>query len=89
MKKGPKSMPKTRMDGLRCMPLPITVIVENSTTKTHLTLSFEFTPKTGKVDNARVLIELGANVNAKNNNKETPLNRAAVNGNQVIFCFEV
>ena len=82
-------MPKTRMDGLRCMALPITVTAENLTTKIHLTLSFEFTPTIGKVDNARVLIELGANVSAKNNNEKTPLDRAAVNGNQVTFCFEI
>ena len=82
-------MPKTRMDGLRCMALPITVTAENLTTKIHLTLSFEFTPKTGKVNAAKLLIELGANVNATNNNEETPLDRAAVNGNQVIFCFEI
>ena len=78
-------MSKARMDGLRCTLLPITVIAENSTTKTHLTLSFEFTPKTGNVKAAKLLIELGANISAKHTYGKGPLHLAAWNGNHVNF----
>ena len=78
-------MPKTRMDGLRCMALPITVTADNPTTKIHLTLSFEFTPKTGKVNAAKLLIELGANISAKHTYGKGPLHLAAWNGNHVNF----
>lgn len=44
----PKSIPQTIMDGFRCISLPITVIDETRTTKTHLTFTSNSFPKQAK-----------------------------------------
>lgn len=48
---------------------------------------FCFTYNPGHTDVARVLIEHGAEMNAKEENEWTPLHLAAQNGNCLNFCF--